>query len=37
LQKIITFENFKNKENFLKEFDLWDKKYFDFLKEKSTN
>jgi transposase-like protein len=37
LQKIITFEKFKNKENFLKEFNLWEKKYFDFLKEKSTN
>jgi hypothetical protein len=37
LQKIITFEKFKDKENFLKEFDLSEKKYFDFLKEKSTN
>ena len=37
LQKIITFENFKDKENFLKEFSLWDKKYFDFLKEKTIS
>lgn len=37
LQKIITFEKFKDKENFLKEFHLSEKKYFDFLKEKSTN
>jgi hypothetical protein len=35
LQRIIIFEKFKNKENFLEEFNLWDKKYFDFLKEKN--
>lgn len=37
LQKIITFENFKNKEIFIKEFDLCNEKYSDILKEKSTN
>jgi hypothetical protein len=37
LQKIITFENFKNKENFIKEFNLWNEKWTDFLKEKSSN
>ena len=37
LQKIITFGKFKDKENFLKEFDLWDKKYFNFLKEKTIS
>ena len=36
LQKIITFENFENKKKFIKSFDLWEKKYFDFLKEKSS-
>jgi hypothetical protein len=37
LQKIITFENFQNKENFIKLFTDWEEKYNDFLKEKSTN
>ncbi len=36
LQKIITFENFENKKKFIEAFNLWDKKYFDFLKEKTT-
>jgi hypothetical protein len=35
LQKIITFENFENNKNFIKKFNSWEKKYFDFLKEKS--
>ena len=37
LQKIVTFQNFKNKEKFTKEFSAWERKYFDFLKEKSLN
>lgn len=37
LQKIITFKNFENKENFIKEFKNWEETYFDFLKEKSSN
>jgi len=37
LQKIITFENFESKEKFIKKFNAWEKKYFDFLKEKSSN
>lgn len=36
LQKIITFEKFWNKENFIKEFNLWNEKWVDYLKEKST-
>ena len=36
LQKIITFENFENKKKFIEAFNLWNKKYFDFLKEKAT-
>ena len=35
LQKIVVFKNFKNKKKFLKKFNLWEKKYFDFLNEKS--
>jgi len=35
LQKIIIFENFWDKENFIKQFNLWDKKWFNYLKEKS--
>jgi transposase-like protein len=35
LQKVITFKNFKNKELFTKKFKNWEKKYFDFLKERS--
>jgi len=37
LQKIITFKNFEKKENFIKLFNDWQIKHFDFLKEKSTN
>jgi len=36
LQKIVTFENFENEEKFTGEFQNWEKKYFDFLKEKSS-
>ena len=35
LQKIITFKNFENEELFIKKFKNWEKKYFDFLKERS--
>lgn len=35
LQKLITFENFLNKNKFIKKFNVWEKKYFNFLKEKS--
>ena len=37
LQKIITFSNFENKKLFINKFKLWEKKHFDFLKEKSMN
>lgn len=37
LQKIITFQNFENEEKFKKEFQIWEEKYFDFLKERSSN
>ena len=36
LQKIITFENFKNEQNFIKKFTEWEEKWFEFLKEKSS-
>lgn len=35
LQKIVTFKNFKDKKKFIKKFNLWEKKYSNFLKEKS--
>ena len=35
LKRIVTFYNFKNKKRFIKEFNEWEEKYFDFLKEKS--
>lgn len=35
LQKIITFENFENEKKFIGKFNSWEKKYFDFLREKS--
>ena len=35
LKKIVTFENFENKEKFNLEFKIWEEKYFDFLKERS--
>lgn len=35
LQKIITFKNFENEKLFIKKFRNWEKKYFDFLKERS--
>ena len=35
LQKIITFKNFENKTDFIEKFNLWCKKRFIFLKEKS--
>lgn len=35
LQKIITFINFENEKLFIKKFNLWKKKHFDFLKERS--
>ena len=35
LQKIITFKNIENKKLFIKKFKNWEKKYFDFLKERS--
>ena len=37
LQKIVTFQNFENEERFKRYFQKWEKKYFDFLKEKSSN
>ncbi|MDA9129026.1 transposase [Candidatus Gracilibacteria bacterium] len=37
LQEIVTFQNFENEENFTGEFQNWEKKYFDFLKEKNEN
>lgn len=36
LQKIVTFQNFEDEEKFTTEFQNWEKKYFDFLKEKSS-
>jgi hypothetical protein len=35
LQKIITFKNFENEKKFIKKFNNWEQKYFEFLKEKS--
>ena len=35
LQKIVTFNNFENKERFINEFKDWEEKYLEFLKEKS--
>lgn len=35
LQKIITFTNFEDRDKFLTKFEKWEKKYFDFLKEKN--
>ena len=35
LQKIVTFEKFGNKKEFIKEFDLWEEKWSWYLKEKS--
>ena len=37
LQKIVTFPNFENEQNFRKYFKNWEEKYFNFLKEKSSN
>ena len=37
LQKIVTFQNFENEKKFKKYFQKWEEKYFDFLKEKSSN
>ena len=37
LQKMIIFKNFENEKLFVKKFKFWEKKYFDFLKEKSIN
>jgi hypothetical protein len=31
----VTFKNFENEKVFVKKFKLWEKKYFDFLKERS--
>ena len=36
LQKIVTFKNFENKEIFINKFNYWEKKWFNYLKEKST-
>jgi hypothetical protein len=36
LQKIITFGNFENEIIFIEKFNFWEKKYFDFLIEKSV-
>lgn len=36
LHRIVTFENFQNKDRFMKEFKEWDEKYHNFLKEKSS-
>ena len=35
LQKIVTFKNFENKKKFIKIFNSWQEKWFDYLKEKS--
>jgi hypothetical protein len=37
LKRIINFKSFKNEKLFIKKFNLWEKKYADFLSEKSTN
>ncbi len=37
LQKIMNFKNFENEKIFTEYFQSWERKYFDFLKEKSSN
>lgn len=37
LKKLITFNAFNNKKNFIKKFNLWEEKYSDFLNERTIN